>query len=254
SRPGRYSDRSVLPCGPRVSFAKTPAPPARTRRTVSEAQEASRRPSSGAPPHDEHQHAALLRPRGVPSPARSEGPSPALHRPGLRDRDGPVLRFGRRDPGRRPLRAAGVPAGRRGRVLHAARARGDGGADADLGLLRRVHPPLPGSLGRVHHRVAVRLRDADRVPGERAALALYTPFWFPDTAQWVWVAATLLIVGAANLASVRWFGELEFAFTIVKVGAVVAMIAGGAAILAFGLGDAGTPTGLSNLTADGGFF
>src|SRR5699024_265873 len=165
SRPGRYSDRSVLPCGPRVSFAKTPAPPARTRRTVSEAQEASRRPSSGAPPHDEHQHAALLRPRGVPSPARSEGPSPALHRPGLRDRDGPVLRFGRRDPGRRPLRAAGVPAGRRGRVLHAARARGDGGADADLGLLRRVHPPLPGSLGRVHHRVDVRLRDADRVPG-----------------------------------------------------------------------------------------
>src|SRR5699024_10976637 len=48
SRPGRYSDRSVLPCGPRVSFAKTPAPPPRTRRTVSEAQEASRRPSSGA--------------------------------------------------------------------------------------------------------------------------------------------------------------------------------------------------------------
>src|SRR5699024_4102736 len=78
SRPGRYSDRSVLPCGPRVSFAKTPAPPARTRRTVSEAQEASRRPSSGAPPHDEHQHAALLRPRGVRRPASEfrEAPCP----------------------------------------------------------------------------------------------------------------------------------------------------------------------------------
>ena len=86
------------------------------------------------------------------------------------------------------------------------------------------------------------------------AIAIYMRFWFPDTAQWVWVALTLLIVGAANLASVRWFGELEFAFTIVKVGAVVAMIAGGAAILAFGLGDAGTPTGPANLTADGGFF
>ena len=86
------------------------------------------------------------------------------------------------------------------------------------------------------------------------AIAIYMRFWFPDTAQWIWVALTLLIVGAANLASVRWFGELEFAFTIVKVGAVVAMIAGGATILAFGLGDAGTPTGLSNLTADGGFF
>ncbi|MGO1504096.1 MAG: amino acid permease, partial [Brachybacterium sp.] len=86
------------------------------------------------------------------------------------------------------------------------------------------------------------------------AIAIYMRFWFPDTAQWVWVALTLLIVGAANLASVRWFGELEFAFTIVKVGAVVAMIAGGAAILALGLGDPGTPTGLANLTADGGFF
>src|SRR5699024_6047896 len=86
------------------------------------------------------------------------------------------------------------------------------------------------------------------------AIAIYMRFWFPDTAQWVWVALTLLIVGAANLASVRWFGELEFAFTIVKVGAVVAMIAGGAAILAFGLGDPGAPTGLANLAADGGFF
>ena len=85
------------------------------------------------------------------------------------------------------------------------------------------------------------------------AIAIYMRFWFPDTAQWLWVALTLLIVGAANLASVRWFGELEFAFTIVKVGAVIAMIAGGAAILAFGLGDPSTPTGLENLTADGGF-
>ena len=86
------------------------------------------------------------------------------------------------------------------------------------------------------------------------AIAIYMRLWFPDTAQWIWVAATLLIVGAANLASVRWLGELEFVFTIIKVGAVIAMIVGGAAILAFGLGDPSTPTGLGNLTADGGFF
>ena len=52
----------------------------------------------------------------------------------------------------------------------------------------------------------------------------------------------------------RWFGELEFVFTIIKVGAVIAMIVGGAAILAFGIGDPSTPTGLGNLTAGGGFF
>ncbi|MGP5623834.1 amino acid permease [Brachybacterium alimentarium] len=86
------------------------------------------------------------------------------------------------------------------------------------------------------------------------AIAIYMRFWFPDTAQWIWVALTLLIVGAANLASVRWFGELEFVFTLIKVTAVIAMIVGGAAILVFGLGDAGTATGLTNLTADGGFF
>ena len=86
------------------------------------------------------------------------------------------------------------------------------------------------------------------------AIAIYMGFWFPDTLQWIWVAVTLLIVGAVNLTSVRWFGETEFWFTIVKVGAVIAMILGGAAILAFGLSDASTPTGVSNLTSDGGFF
>ena len=86
------------------------------------------------------------------------------------------------------------------------------------------------------------------------AIAIYMGFWFPDTPQWIWVAVTLLIVGAANLASVRWFGELEFAFTLIKVTAVIAMIAGGAAILAFGLSPEGAQTGVANLWSDGGFF
>lgn len=63
----------------------------------------------------------------------------------------------------------------------------------------------------------------------------------------------MLIVGGANLATVKAFGELEFAFTIIKVGAVLAMIAGGLAVLAFGLSDAHT-TGPVNLVNDGGFF
>ena len=86
------------------------------------------------------------------------------------------------------------------------------------------------------------------------AIGIYMKLWFPDVSQWVWVAVTLLIVGAANVAGVRVFGELEFAFTIIKVGAVVAMIIGGAAILVFGLSDAATTTGPANLVNDGGFF
>lgn len=85
------------------------------------------------------------------------------------------------------------------------------------------------------------------------AIGVYMRFWFPDVSQWVWVAATLLIVGGANLATVKAFGELEFAFTIIKVGAVLAMIAGGLAVLVFGLSDAHT-TGPVNLVNDGGFF
>lgn len=84
------------------------------------------------------------------------------------------------------------------------------------------------------------------------AIGIYMRFWFPGVAQWVWVAVTLLVVGAANLASARWFGELEFGFTIVKVTAVVAMLIGGAAILAFGMGH--QESGVSNLWNDGGFF
>ncbi|MDN6236566.1 MAG: amino acid permease [Corynebacterium flavescens] len=86
------------------------------------------------------------------------------------------------------------------------------------------------------------------------AIGIYMKLWFPDVSQWVWVAVTLLIVGAANVAGVRAFGELEFAFTTIKVGAVVSMIIGGAAILVFGLSGASTTTGPANLVNDGGFF
>jgi AAT family amino acid transporter len=85
------------------------------------------------------------------------------------------------------------------------------------------------------------------------AITVYMTFWFPDTPGWVWVAVALLIVGAANLASARWYGELEFWFTSIKVTAVVAMILGGAAILVFNV-DTGGSAGFDNLWGDGGLF
>lgn len=86
-----------------------------------------------------------------------------------------------------------------------------------------------------------------------SAIGIYMKFWFPDVAAWVWVAATLLVVGAANIASTKMFGELEFGLTLIKVGAVVAMIVGGAAVILFGLSDSHS-TGPANLFNDGGFF
>ncbi|WP_010119282.1 amino acid permease [Corynebacterium nuruki] len=85
------------------------------------------------------------------------------------------------------------------------------------------------------------------------AISLYMKFWFPDTAGWVWVAVAIVVVAAANLASARWYGELEFWFTLVKVLAVVAMLVGGAAILVFNV-DTGGSAGVDNLWNDGGLF
>ncbi|WKD58307.1 Proline-specific permease ProY [Corynebacterium capitovis DSM 44611] len=84
------------------------------------------------------------------------------------------------------------------------------------------------------------------------AIGIYMGFWFPDVSRWVWIVVALLIVGAANVASTRAFGELEFWFTLVKVGAVVAMIIAGAAVLLFGLSSAET-TGPQNLVNNGFF-
>lgn len=85
------------------------------------------------------------------------------------------------------------------------------------------------------------------------AVALYMQFWFPGSSSWLWVGIALLIVGAANLASARWFGELEFWFTLVKVLAVVAMIVGGAILLGLNAGSSST-VGIDNLWNDGGLF
>src|SRR5699024_9809206 len=76
------------------------------------------------------------------------------------------------------------------------------------------------------------------------ALAVYMGFWFPDVPRWIWVLATLAVLAAINLLSVRVFGEVEFWFSLIKVTAIIAMIAGGLAVLAFGLGLGNTEPGL----------
>ncbi|WP_074870036.1 amino acid permease [Lysobacter enzymogenes] len=70
------------------------------------------------------------------------------------------------------------------------------------------------------------------------------------------VAATSLVFMSAftlvNLLGVRNFGEFEFWFAILKVAAILAFIAIGAALLLGWLPDVASP-GLSNFTAHGGF-
>ncbi|MGA5165023.1 amino acid permease [Streptomyces lavendulocolor] len=76
--------------------------------------------------------------------------------------------------------------------------------------------------------------------------------WVPGVPQWTWVLIFMVVFTAANLASVRNFGEFEFWFAALKVGAIVLFL--GLGVLAIGgwLPDT-EPVGLANLTGQGGF-
>lgn len=87
------------------------------------------------------------------------------------------------------------------------------------------------------------------------AFGLYMGFWYPDVPRWIWVLSIVCFIGAINLCSVKVFGELEFWLSLLKVGAIIAMIAGGLGIMLFGFGlnADSAATGVHNLWAHGGF-
>ncbi|MFC9612783.1 amino acid permease [Streptomyces sp. NPDC056938] len=69
---------------------------------------------------------------------------------------------------------------------------------------------------------------------EITAVAMYLHYWaaFRDIPQWTLALFALLVVLVANLISVRWFGEFEFWFSIIKVAAILAFLAIGCWLLA----------------------
>lgn len=87
------------------------------------------------------------------------------------------------------------------------------------------------------------------------AFGIYMGFWFPEVARWVWVLGIVFLIGGLNLCNVKVFGEMEFWLSLLKVGAIVAMILGGFGIMLFGIHSAGETqaAGVSNLWAHGGF-
>ncbi|RLV08753.1 amino acid transporter [Streptomyces griseocarneus] len=76
--------------------------------------------------------------------------------------------------------------------------------------------------------------------------------WAPSVPQWAWVLIFMVVFTGANLAAVKNFGEFEFWFATLKVGAIVLFLA--LSLLAiFGLLPDTEAVGLSNLTGQGGF-
>ncbi len=89
---------------------------------------------------------------------------------------------------------------------------------------------------------------------EVTAVGIYMGIWFPETPQWIWALSSILMMGLINLIAVKVFGEFEFWFALIKVVAIVAMIALGCSVIFFGFTNDWNPVGLANLWQHGGFF
>ena len=89
---------------------------------------------------------------------------------------------------------------------------------------------------------------------EIIAVGTYMNYWFPDLPGWIPGLIAMLILTAANLVSVKSFGEFEFWFALIKIVTIVLMIIAGFGLIFFGFGNGGVAIGLSNLWSHGGFF
>ncbi|WP_439425528.1 amino acid permease [Oenococcus alcoholitolerans] len=63
--------------------------------------------------------------------------------------------------------------------------------------------------------------------GELTAVGTYFQFWFPQIPMWIIQIAFLLVIMSINMIAVRFFGEAEFWFAMIKITAIVALIATG---------------------------
>ncbi|MGW0710209.1 amino acid permease [Streptomyces sp. NPDC002643] len=86
------------------------------------------------------------------------------------------------------------------------------------------------------------------------AVATYFHYWpeLRSVPQWLLALTALLVVTCANLVSVRFFGEMEFWFALVKVAAIVVFLVTGAVFLAAGFPVDGHNAGLSTVADNGG--
>ncbi len=88
------------------------------------------------------------------------------------------------------------------------------------------------------------------------AVALYMHYWgmFVDVPQWIFALVALCIVTGMNLISVKWFGEMEFWFAVIKVGALSLFLLIGTLLLGTGHQVAGTAPGWHLISENGGVF
>ncbi|MCB4208824.1 amino acid permease [Arthrobacter sp. UM1] len=88
---------------------------------------------------------------------------------------------------------------------------------------------------------------------DMTAVAKYMGLWAPDVPGWVWMAAAIAVIGGLNLLRVQVFGELEFWFSLIKIVAILALIAGGLVLIVGGFNVGGTTPDIANLWKHDGF-
>ena len=87
---------------------------------------------------------------------------------------------------------------------------------------------------------------------ELTAVGKYIQFWWPEIPTWVSAVVFFIAVNLINTLNVKFFGETEFWFAIIKVVAIIGMIVRGCYLLFSGTG--GPQASISNLWDHGGFF
>ncbi|AOM39614.1 amino acid permease [Xenorhabdus hominickii] len=86
---------------------------------------------------------------------------------------------------------------------------------------------------------------------ELTAVGIYIQYWWPEVPTWVSAAIFFVLINLINLVNVRFYGETEFWFSIIKVSAIIGMIIFGSYLLISGNG--GPQASITNLWQQGGF-
>ncbi|HCI7175193.1 TPA: amino acid permease [Acinetobacter baumannii] len=88
------------------------------------------------------------------------------------------------------------------------------------------------------------------------AIAIYMKYWsiFSDIPQWIFALSALGIVSTLNLVGVKYFGEMEFWFSLIKVGALSLFLIIGTYFLVGSHSIEGYTPGLHVISDNGGIF
>jgi L-asparagine permease len=97
---------------------------------------------------------------------------------------------------------------------------------------------------------------ATTVMADITAVALYLHYWQAFTAvpQWVLALIALALVFVLNIFSVKFFGEFEFWFAMIKVAAIVTFMIVAIWVIVTNHADGAIDPGFGNWTEHGGFF